>query len=602
MWLHVFGRLRPGASPDQAQADVNLIFQHGLSAYYGSLADPAQRKQFMDQRLRVRGAANGASSLRGDFAEPLYVLLGAAGLVLLIACSNLGNLLLARTTARNREMAVRLALGASRARVVRQLLTESLCLACLGGLTGVALAIVLRQGLLRLVSDDVALTGAIDIRVLAFAFALTLVAGVIMGLLPALRITKVNANAGLREQGRGIAGSAAWLRVGKAVVIGQLALSLPLLIGCGLLVRTLGNLQNVDLGYPKDNLLTVRVDAEPAGYEGVRQSLAFEALLAGIRALPGVSAATYSNNGLLGGSDNGDQVVVEGYTTKGDGDRGSRYDAVGPDYFSTLGIPVMLGREITAADRPGGRTVCVINQTFARDYFQGRNPLGMHVTQQYASDHHTYEIVGVVRDARQDRLRRPIEHRFYTPVTQPAVSIGEVSFLVRWRGDNAGVLTGIRRLLQRTEPNMAIVDTHTVQEGIDRRTVQDRMLARLSVGFGAVALLLAAIGLYGVLSYGVARRTNEIGVRKALGARETTLIVMILRESSWLLVIGLIAGGALSAAAMQLIASRLYGLSPGDPVTIAGAVLMLAAVAIVATWLPAYRASRVDPLVALRYE
>jgi predicted permease len=602
MWLHVFGRLRPGTPIEKAQANANVVFQQGLTAYYGSMVDAETRKRFLDQRLRLRDAATGASALRGDFSEPLLVLLAAAGLVLLIACSNLGNLLLARTTARNREMAVRLALGASRGRLIRQLLTESLCLATLGGLVGLGAAFLLRAGLLRLISDPIVLPSALDLRVLGFVFVLTLAAGLLLGLLPALRITKTQAATGLREQGRGIAGSAAWLRVGKLVVVGQLALSLPLLVGAGLLVRTLVNLQHVNVGYPKDDVLTVRVDAQAAGYDPVRQTEAFEQLLARIRALPGVRAASYSNNGLFGGSDNGDQIIVEGYTPTGRDDNGSRYDAVGPGYFSTLGIPILLGREVTEQDRSGGRTVCVINETFARRFFAGRNPIGLHVTQHYADQRHTYEIVGVVRDSRQNRLRGEIEHRFYTPVTQPAASINGVTFVIRPRGEGSTMLTDVRRIVQQAEPNMPIRRAGTVTEAVAGRIVQDRLLARLSIAFGVVAVLLSAIGLYGVLSYGVARRTNEIGIRKALGAQHSAVIAMILRETGWLLLVGLIAGSALSAAALRLIASRLYGLSSNDPITFVSALAGLAIVAALATWLPAYRASRVDPLVALRYE
>jgi predicted permease len=602
MWLHVFGRLRPGVSLETAQANANLVFQQGLAAYYGSISDAATRKRFLDQRLRVKTAATGASTLRADFSEPLLVLLGAAGLVLLIACSNLGNLLLARTTARHREMAVRLALGASRGRLSRQMLTESLCLAAFGGVVGLATAFLLRKGLLRLVSDTIALPVAPDLRVLGFVCGLTLAAGIVLGLLPALRIRKTEAANGLREQGRGIAGSAAWLRIGKLVVVGQLALSLPLLAGAGLLVRTLFNLQHVEIGYPKDDVVTVRVDAEAAGYDTVRQTAAFEGLLARIRGLPGVRAATYSNNGLFGGSDNGDEIAVEGYTPTREDDRGSRYDAVGPRYFATLGIPVLLGREITEQDRPSGRAVCIVNETFANRFFKGRNPIGLHVTQHYADEHHTYEVVGVVRDSRQGRLRGEVEHRFYVPATQPAAKIGGVSFIVRPLGDGASVVADVRRIIRREEPMMAISRAERVVEAVNRRIVQDRLLAQLSIAFGVVAVLLAAIGLYGVLSYGVARRTSELGIRKALGAREGTLIAMILRETGWLLVVGLIAGGAASAAALRLIASRLYGLAPSDPLTLATAIVGLAVVATLAAWLPAYRASRVDPLVALRYE
>jgi predicted permease len=603
MWLHIFGRLRPAVPLERAQADANVILRQGLAAYYGSMADAATRTRFLDQHLKLQDAATGASSLRSSFAEPLFVLLGAAGLVLLIACANLGNLLLTRTTARNREMAVRLALGATGGRLIRQLMTESLCLATLGGLVGLFLAFLLREGLLRLVADTaITLPAAVDVRTLGFVFALTLAAGLILGLLPALRITRTQTTTGLREQGRGIAGSAAWVRVGKLVVVGQLALSLPLLVGAGLLVRTLVNLQHVDLGYTKDDLLTVRIDAQPAGYDPLRQTAAVEDLLSRIRTVPAVRSATYSNNGLFGGSDNGDQITVEGYTATGRDDRGSRYDAVGPKYFSTMGIPVLLGREITEQDRPGGQMVCVINETFAKRFFAGRHPIGLHITQEYADQRKTYEVIGVVRDSRQNRLRGDIEHRFYTPVSQPATAIDGVTFIIRPRGEVSSVLADVRRVLRQAEPNMPISRATTLAAAVDGRLVQDRLLAQLSLAFGVVAMLLAAIGLYGVLSYGVTRRTNEIGIRKALGAPHGALIAMILRETGWLLLVGLAVGTAASAGSIRLITSRLYGLSPNDPVAFASAIAGLAMVGTLAAWMPAYRASRIDPLVALRHE
>jgi predicted permease len=602
MWLHVFGRLRPGVSGETAQANANVVFQQGLSAYYGSLPDQEMRARFLKQQLVVRDAATGASWLRGSFAEPLLVLLTAAGLVLLIACSNLGNLLLARATARSREVSVRLALGASRGRVVRQLLTESLCLAVAGGVVGLAAAMLMRAVLIRLVTDPIDLPPALDLRMLGFVVALSIVAGVLLGLLPALRATKTDAVAGLRDQGRGTVGSAAWLRVGRLVVVGQLALSLPLLVGAGLLARTLVNLQRVDLGYSRDDLLTVRVDAQSAGYDAARRLAAFDNLLARIRSLPSVRVATYSNNGLFGGGDNGDRVIVEGYTAKGDDDRGSSYDAIGPGYFSTLGVPILLGREIADSDRAESRQVCVINQRFAKDFFDGRNPIGMHVTQQYGEETHTYEIVGVVANSRQRSLRVPVERRFYTPVTQPADEINAVSFIVRPRGAAAAAIADVRRLVQELEPGMPIVLARQVDEGIEHRIGQDRLLARLSIAFGVVAALLVAIGLYGVLSYGVTRRTNEIGIRKALGARPAMLVSMVLRETGWLLLGGLLAGAAVSAASLRLIESRLYGLSAADPATLAVATAALAVIAGLAAWLPAHRASRVDPLTALRCE
>jgi predicted permease len=602
MWLHVFGRLAPGVSPETAQASANLVFQQGLIPYYESIADVTARTRYRQQNLVATPAGMGASSVRGAFAEPLSVMLGAAGVVLLIACSNLGNLLLARTTARNREITTRLALGATRGRLIRQLLTESLCLAIAGSIVGLMTAAFFRSGLLWLVGDPtITLPASADFRTVSFVVALTLTVGLLLGLLPALRITHTHIAQGLRE-GRGVAGSATWLRIGKTVVVGQLALSVPLLVGAGLLARTLFNLQQVDLGYARDGLSTVRVDAQTAGYEPARQSAAFAEMLARVRELPSVRAVTFSNNGLFGGTDNGDQITVEGYTPTGRGDTGSAYDAVGPAYFSTLGIPVILGREVSEQDIAAGRMVAVINEQFARRFFDGRNPLGLHITQMYADERRTYEIIGVVKNSRQRNLRGDIEHRFYTPVTQPAATVNNVTFLIVPRRVDAPVISEARAALARTEPNMRVTDAKTLNDAIGGRVAQDRMLAQLSTAFAVVAALLTAIGLYGVLSYGIARRTNELAVRKALGAQHGMLMGMIARETAWLVVLGIVAGGILSVAVIRLLTARLYGVSPTDPITVAAALVGLTAVATLATWLPAYRASRVDALVALRYD
>jgi predicted permease len=588
MWLHAFGRLKPGVRIEAAQAAANVTFQQGLAAFYGS---PERARR---QWLKLRPAARGASQIRGQFAEPLTMLLLASGLVLLIACANLGNLLLTRTTARIREMSVRLALGAGQGRLIRQLLTESMLVALLGGVAGLGAAWILRAGLLRLVSDTIHLPSTPDARVLGFAFALTLVAGLILGLLPALRTMNVNANAGLKEQGRGVTGSAAWLRIGKFVVVGQVALSLPLLVGAGLLLRTLHNLQQVDLGYVKERLVQVRVDVQMAGYEEQRRLPLFQRLLGQVRAVPGVRAASYSKSGLFLGSRSSGHVKVEGYTPEGGDGVRSVWDHVGPDYFSTLGIPLLLGREVTERDQPSSNRVCVINETFAKRFFAGRNPLGLHVD--------SYEIVGVARDSRNRNLRDDIEARFYISAAQPTDVPRFITFVARTAAEPSSVLTAVRQAILSEDRNLPITAAGTLTEVVDTQMVQDRLLAQLSMAFGAVALLLAAIGLYGVLSYGVARRTNEIGIRKALGAQHSAVIGMILRETGLLLFVGLIAGVALSAAAMRLVTSRLYGLAPSDPQAMGLAIAVLAGVALLAAWLPAYRASRVDPLVALRYE
>jgi predicted permease len=602
MWLHVFGRLRPGVSAAQARAAANVTFQQGLSAYYSSSPTEEVRRRFLNQRLLLRPAWTGASNLRQDFAQPLSMLLAAAVLVLLIACANLGNLMLGRATARTREMAVRLALGARRGSLMRQWLTESMMIALAGGVVGLAAAWAIRRALLMLVSDSIRLPENPNGNTWAFALGLTILTGLLLGLLPALRMLSVDANAGLKEQGRGLTAARGWLRAGKLIVAGQVALSLPLLMGAGLLVRTLQNLERVELGFNKEKLLLVSVDVITAGYEEPRRQALFERLYERVRATPGVRSATYSRHGLFAG-DASDEVLVEGYTPQGDDDRGSRYEHIGPNYFSTLGVPLHAGREITDRDHSASPKVCVVNEAFVKKFFGGRNPIGMHVTQLYGPQRNTFEVVGVAADFRKGGgLRREIEPRYFVPVAQPIDVPRAITFLVRTAGDPGSLAPAMRRSILAEDPNLPIMDARPLPELVAQHMTQDRMLARLSLAFGAVALVLSAIGLYGVLSYAVTRRTSEIGIRKALGAGEGTVISMILRESSWLLGAGLAGGAALAFALLRLIENRLYGLSGADPGTFGAAALLLAAVAFAAAWLPARRASRVDPLVAIRYE
>lgn len=602
MWLHVFGRLKPGVSSSQAQAAANLTFQQGLSAYYSSSPTEEVRRGFLNQRLRLRPAWTGASGLRREFGQPLSMMLAAAALVLMIACANLGNLMLARATARTREMAVRLALGACRSDLVRQWLTESMIIALAGGAVGLAAAWVLRRGLLMLVSDSIRLPEIPDAGVLVFAFGLTMVTGLLLALLPASRTWSVDANAGLKEQGRGLTASASWLRAGKLIVAGQVALSLPLLMGAGLLVRTLDNLQRVDLGFRTEKLLLVSVDVMTGGYEEPRRQALFERLYERVVATPGVLSATYSRHGLFSGGDASDEVQVEGHSPQGDDDRGSRYEHIGPRYFSTLGAPLLAGREINERDHSASPKVCVVNEAFVKKFFAGRNPIGMHVTQLYGPQRNTFEVVGIAANFRKGSLRGEIEPRYFVPVAQPIDVPRAITFAVRTAGDPASAAPAIRRAMLAEDPNLPITAARPLPEQLAERMVQDRLLARISLAFGMVALLLSAIGLYGVLSYGVTRRTSEIGVRKALGAGEGKVISMILRESSRLFVGGLAVGAALAFASLRLIESRLFGLSPSDPSTFGMAALLLAIVALAAAWLPARRASRVDPLVAIRYE
>ena len=610
MWLHVFGRLKPGVTLARAGAEANSIFHAGLETFYGGVASPERRRELLDQRLKLQPAARGASEAAGDFATPLSVLFAAVGLLLLIACANLANLLLARGAVRKAEMALRLSLGASRGRLIRQLVTESLALAAVGGACGLAAAWLLHGALVRIIvqSDrNFHMSFALDPVVLVFTIGVTLAAGLLFGLLPAWQSTRTDAGASLGEQSRGAAGSMGRLRWGRFLVSLQLALSLPLLVGAGLLARTLYNLQHVDLGYPARRLEMVGIDSRVAGYNSARSVVLFAELWQAVRQIPGVKAAAYSHNGLFTGSNSGDQVEVEGYTRKGKGDDGSGLDMVGPNYFSTVGIPILLGREILESDTAAAPKVCVINESFARKFFAGRNPIGMHVT---VVDEHpggdkraAYQVVGVARNAHTSALRDKIEERMYEPFAQHhGDNVKRANFLIRTAADHTSVLGAVRQAFRRVDPALPILYARSMEEEMAPETAPDRATAQLAVVFGGVALALAAIGLYGVLSYGIARRRGEIAIRIALGADPGRVVAMVLRETSALLAVGLAIGGGLTYGACRLITSQLFGVAPQDPLTLVLGVGLLLAVALNAVYLPARRASRLDPMAALRQE
>ncbi len=602
VWLHAFARLQPGVTREAAQAAANVVLQRELQRFYAGAPTEEMRRDFLNQRLLVRPAGLGVSSRREDFGEPLWLLLAAALLVLAIACANLGNLMLTRVTGRMREISVRLALGAGSADLTRQLVTECMVVAACGGAVGMGVAWALREGLLAMAPRSMQLPESFDAGVLAWACGLTVAAGLALSVLPVWRALRMRKLEGLREQGRGVTGSVRWQMVGKAVIVAQVALTLPLLLGAGLLTRTLGNLEKAELGFVKEELLMARVNVELGGYPEAQRQGVFERLYERISRAPGVAAATYSPHGMMMGGDSGDDVEVEGYTATGKDDTDSRYDHVGPKFFSTLGIPMRLGREIDERDRAGGPKVCVINEAFAKKFFAGRNPMGLHVTQVYGKQRNTFEVVGVVADARKNSLRGKIEHRYFVPVTQPIDVPERATFAIRTTGEPGKSAQAVRQAILAVDPHLPITAIASMEEVIRERTGQDRMLARISLAFGGLALLLAAIGLYGVLSYGVERRTSEIGVRKALGAREGQVVGMVLRESVWLLAAGMALGGVLAWGSGELIASRLYGLDGGDPVALAATMGILLAAALLAAWLPASRAARVDPLVAIRYE
>jgi predicted permease len=521
-------------------------------------------------------------------------------------CTNLANLLLARGVARRPEIALRLSLGASRGRLVRQLATEGLLLAALGGVVAVAVAYFLHGVLVRMLAVSDArfqMSFRLDPLLLAFVLAVTLAAALLFGVLPALQATKTDAAAWLKELGRSTASARGPLRSGRILVSLQLALSLPLLVAAGLLLQTVHNLQRTDLGFPSEHLLMVRVDLQGAGYHALSGEGMLRNLLDAVKVIPGIQAVSFSQLGVFTGGESFARLRVEGHTSRGDHDRGSATDVVGPGYFAALGVPLLLGRAITESDRAGTPNVCVINEAFAKQFFARRIAIGKHITSLESENvGWTCEIVGVAKDARTQNLRSDIRPRFFTAGMQDVALAMSPTLLIRTTTNDAAVAPAVRKIIQGLDASVPILSVDSIEQQLTQLTAQDRATTQLVAIFGGVALALAGIGLYGVLSYGVARRTGEIAIRMALGAHPQRVIIMILHETTRLVFAGLVVGGGLACAATRLIKGRLYGVAPADPVTQVLASALLLLVALAASYLPAHRAARVDPGLALRHQ
>ncbi|HEY6404135.1 MAG TPA: ADOP family duplicated permease, partial [Blastocatellia bacterium] len=551
-------------------------------------------------KVDLFSGSQGLAEFRNEFSKPLRVLMAVVGLVLLIACANVANLLLARATTRQREVAIRLAIGAGRLRLIRQFLTESALLAAAGGAIGLLFAWWGSKFLLVLVSSDstpIPIDVTPNARILGFTIAVSLLTALIFGLAPAMAATRQDVNAALKMTVL----ARPRLSLSRFLVVAQVALSLLLLTGAGLFVRTLRNLRTLDLGFAAENVLQVRINPQASGYKQEQLPDLYQRLLERLNSAPGIQYTSMAGSGFRSGSSRSCCISVEGHTHRPDEDREVQTNSVTPGYFQTMGLPLLLGRDFTTLET-GGRQgafpkIAIINETMARYYFGKANPLGKRFGWG-DSPQLTYdtEIIGVVKDANYGSLRDKARRLIYFP------NQGGNLLVARAAGPVATMAATIRREIQAIDKSLEISDLSAILQLRDQALVQERLLAELSGFFGLLALLLACIGLYGVMSYGVARRTHEIGVRMALGAQRVDVVRLVMRATMSLVIVGLIAGLGAALATTHLIESLLYGLTPNDPLTIGLAGLLLVTVAALAGYLPARRAARVDPMVALRHE
>jgi predicted permease len=609
MWLQVMARRKPGITLSQAAANIAIVTGRMTELAAGALSAEA-RRQYGGERLVVRSGAQGASILHRTFAEPLRVLMALVGLVLLIACANVANLLLARGAARHKEFALRLSIGAGRGRAIRQLLTENLLLAVPGAIAGFLLARWAAAILVGMVPGaggrpgDIQLDIHADLRMLLFTAFVAVLTSILFGLAPALRLSHLDLSEALKS-GPGFTPvpSARWrLPAGKLLVTAQVAASLVMLVATGLFVHSLVKLSEVNLGFNRDHLLAFHLDPTAAGFKGPATAQFHQQLLQRLSATAGVRSATLSGNGLFEQSESGDPIAVEGYTPKAGEQLGSAMDHAGPNYFSTVGMPLLMGREIGPADSAGER-VAVINETFAQRFFPNVNPLGKHVSDTYYPGRPLQmTIVGVVADARYNSLREKTPTRLYAAYFQPLWEHSAAVYEVRALGDPASVALALRRTVMETAPTLPPIDVQSVAELVDVSLAKDRLVARLSAIFGVLAMLLASVGLYGVMTWTMARRTREIGVRMALGARPAGIFGLVLRDTLLMVSLGIAAGIPLALAGARWIQGMLFGVGGVDPVVIMLASLLLIVVASIAACLPARRAARVDPMIALRHE
>ncbi len=606
MWLQVLARLRPGTSVEQATAAMNVLYRQILEEEAQQLAGrPAEfLKRFVAKRLELVPGWQGIPDLEQRLSTPLLVLMAMVGLLLLIACANVANLLLAHASSRQREVAVRLALGAARGRLVRQLLVESVLLALLGGVAGLFFASWTGKALLRLLPFEGAaqtLSTQADLRVAGFTFGLSLLTGIVFGLAPALQSTRPELAPALKEGAGSLAGVLGSLRLRKGLVVAQVALSLLLLVAAGLFTGSLHNLRGLDPGFQRNDLLTFAINPGLNGYDRSQKLALYAQLQETIGALPGVRSVSMAQEPLLADSTWSSTIRVEGYEHGEDENMNPSLNAVGPGFFPTLGMPLLMGRDFDERDTADAPRVAVVNQTFARYFFGDQNPIGRRFGRGRRAEAHDLEIVGLVQDGKYDKLREQVPRFAYVPYTQGLDTAG-ITYYVRSSGEATALAERVRDALRRLDPHLPLLDVRTMRAQIDESLYVDRMVAGLSTAFGLLATLLAALGLYGLMSYAVSCRTREIGIRVALGAERSRILSLVLGEVARLTALGIGIGLPGGWGVGRVVESQLFGLDAADPLILGLATTALVVAALGAGLVPAVRATRVHPAVVLRDE